>query len=146
MTIIIIAVWLGFLWLLVSVGVFKKWHMWMKLSPIIIWLIVNIIVFLPMAWTAPSGPVTVLSQSVQIAPNVTGVVTEVKVQGGQPLKQGDVLFTIDPTPYQADVDQIKAKLALAKSRLDQKTQLLNKGAGKPVDVQEAQAAVSELTA
>jgi multidrug resistance efflux pump len=146
MVMIIIAIWLGFLWALVSIGVLKKWHMWMKVSPLIIWLAINIIIFLPMAWTAPSGPVTVLSRSVQIAANVSGVVTEVNISGGQPLKQGDVLFKIDPVPYQAEVDEITAKLTLAKTRLGQKTQLLNTGAGKETDVQQAQSSVSQLTA
>jgi multidrug resistance efflux pump len=146
MIMVIIAVWLGFLWILVTVGVFKKWHAWMKLSPIAIWLAVNIVMFLPMAWTAPSGPVTVLSRSVQIAPAVSGMVADVKIKGGGPLKEGDVLFTIDPVPYQAEVDAIKAKLALAKTRLDQKTQLLKTGAGKEVDVQQTQANFDQLTA
>ena len=146
MVMIIIAIWLGFLWVLVSMGVLKKWHTWMKISPLLIWLAVNIVVFLPMMWAAPSGPVTVLSRSVQIAPNVSGVVTEVNVSGGIPLKRGDVLFKIDPVPFQAEVDEITAKLTLAKTRLDQKTQLRNTGAGKETDVQQAQSNVSQFTA
>lgn len=143
---IIIAVWLGFLWVLVSMGILNKWHTWMKISPLFIWLVFQAIVFLPMMWSAPSGPVTVMSRSVQIAPNVSGMVTEVNVSGGVPLKRGDVLFKIDPTPYQAVVDEITAKLELAKTQLDQKTRLLDASAGNKTDVQEAQSNVNQLTA
>lgn len=143
---IIIAIWLGFLWLLVSFGVFKKWRLWMKISPFVIWLAAQFILFFPMAWTAPSGAVTVLTRSVQIAPNVSGQVIEVPVAGGQPLKQGDVLFKIDPTPFQAQVDAIAAQLELAKMRLGQKTKLVGTGAGRETDVQSAEASVGRLTA
>ena len=38
---------------------------------------------------------------------------EVPVEANTPLKQGDVLFRIDPSPYQYTVDQKKAALAEA---------------------------------
>jgi len=49
--------------------------------------------------------------SVPIVPEVEGQVTEVPVQPNVPLKQGDVLFKIDPTPHQLVVDERKAALA-----------------------------------
>jgi multidrug resistance efflux pump len=54
-----------------------------------------------------------------IMPNVKGRVTEVPVQPNVPLKQGDVLFKIDPTPYQYVVDQKKALLAEAETNVKQ---------------------------
>ncbi|WP_371372295.1 HlyD family secretion protein [Thalassotalea aquiviva] len=53
--------------------------------------------------------------SVPIVPNVTGTVKTVDVQANQPVKQGDLLFTIDPTPFQAKVDQLTAQLVDARS-------------------------------
>src|SRR5262245_6317855 len=46
-----------------------------------------------------------------VLPAVRGRVIEVPVQTNKPLKQGDVLFRIDPRPYQYVVDQKKAMLA-----------------------------------
>ena len=46
-----------------------------------------------------------------IVPNVRGLVTEIPVKANQKVKKGAVLFKIDPTPYQAIVDQKKAALA-----------------------------------
>jgi multidrug resistance efflux pump len=47
----------------------------------------------------------------QITPQVRGTVIEVPVAPNTPLKQNDVLFKIDPTPYQLDVDRLEAVLA-----------------------------------
>ena len=46
-------------------------------------------------------------------PVVKGRVIEVPVEPNAPMKQGDVLFKIDPRPYQYVVDQKKALLAEA---------------------------------
>jgi multidrug resistance efflux pump len=63
-----------------------------------------------------------------VLPGVRGRVIEVPVQQNTPLKEGDVLFRIDPKPYQYVVDQKKAALAEAdqnvkqmKASLDQAT-------------------------
>lgn len=51
------------------------------------------------------------SNSVTVSSRVTGVVTQVPVEEGQMVKQGDLLAEIDPRPYQAALDQAAAKLA-----------------------------------
>ncbi len=48
---------------------------------------------------------------VQIVSNVRGTVIEVPVEANAPLKAGDVLFRIDPRPYQIEVDRLRASLA-----------------------------------
>ena len=52
-------------------------------------------------------------------PTVKGRVTEVPVQTNKPLKEGDVLFRIDPRPYQYVVDQKRAMLAEAEQNVKQ---------------------------
>jgi multidrug resistance efflux pump len=54
-----------------------------------------------------------------IMPTVKGRVTEVPVKPNTPLKEGDVLFRIDPRPYQYVVDQKKAMLAEAEQTVKQ---------------------------
>jgi len=54
-----------------------------------------------------------------ILPTVKGRVTEVPVQANTPLKEGDILFRIDPKPFQYVVDQKKAALADAEQQVDQ---------------------------
>jgi len=48
-----------------------------------------------------------------IVPGVSGIVTEVPVQGGAALKAGDVLFRINPEPFQNAVKAKEAALAAA---------------------------------
>lgn len=49
-------------------------------------------------------------QTVQIRPQVSGIVVKAYVQQGQYVKKGDPLYLIDPRPYQAALDQAKATL------------------------------------
>lgn len=51
--------------------------------------------------------------SAPVIPVVGGQVIEVPVTPNHPLKRGDVLFRIDPRPYQYEVDQKRAALAEA---------------------------------
>jgi len=48
--------------------------------------------------------------SVSIRPQITGQITKVHFQEGQEVKSGDELFTIDPRPFQAALNQAQANL------------------------------------
>jgi len=52
-----------------------------------------------------------------VLPTVRGQVTEVPVTANAPLKKGDVLFKLDPRPYQFVVDQKSAALAEAEQNV-----------------------------
>jgi multidrug resistance efflux pump len=54
-----------------------------------------------------------------VLPTVKGRVVEVPVQTNKPLKEGDVLFKIDPKPYQYVVDQKRAMLAESEQNVKQ---------------------------
>jgi multidrug efflux system membrane fusion protein len=49
---------------------------------------------------------------VQVQAQVNGVIITRNFQDGSDVKKGDLLFTIDPRPYQATLDQAKAQNAL----------------------------------
>ncbi|NRD72611.1 HlyD family secretion protein [Shewanella sp. VB17] len=57
--------------------------------------------------------------SVPINPAVRGVVTSVEVKPNVPVKEGDVLFRIDPTPFRAVVKQKQAALLSAEQEVPQ---------------------------
>jgi multidrug resistance efflux pump len=118
MTTVIVLCWVGFLALLVRIGVFKKWALWMKLSPIVVWLLAQIFLLVPMGFDAPSGKAVVFRDSVQIIPPVTGTVIDVPIRSGVHLKKGETLFQIDRFIYQSDVDRLEAKLNLAQQDMD----------------------------
>jgi RND family efflux transporter MFP subunit len=56
--------------------------------------------------------------SVDLRPRVSGYVIAVGFRDGQAVRRGQVLFQIDPRPYQAAEDQAKAGVARAKAALD----------------------------
>ncbi|WP_434642027.1 HlyD family secretion protein [Klebsiella sp. I138] len=57
----------------------------------------------------------VFQRIVQVAPHITtpGHVDKVLAQPNTPMKKGDVLFTVDPRPYQFEVNRLEAALAAA---------------------------------
>jgi membrane fusion protein (multidrug efflux system) len=58
----------------------------------------------------------------QIQPQVTGYIIKQNYREGSPVRKGDVLFEIDPRPFQALLDQAKAQLAQSVAQMG-KTQL-----------------------
>jgi len=98
------------------------------------------------------GTVTPLN-SVTVSSRVAGVVTQVPVKQGQMVKQGDLLAEIDPGPYQAVLDQAKAKQAQdeatlknAQTVLKRLSTLLEKTFETQQDVDNQQAVVNTTTA
>ena len=55
---------------------------------------------------------------VGIAPEVSGRIVDLPVEDNQFVKQGDLLYVIDPRPYQAKLDEAKAKLMIAEKEVD----------------------------
>ena len=51
----------------------------------------------------------VRAQVVQIAPRVSGPLVRVPIQNNQPVKKGDLLFEIDPSTFQANVNLARAQ-------------------------------------
>lgn len=81
-----------------------------KCSPLIFMVVCIIFLIFPMQWGAPSGNVNVFRYVVEIVPNVTGQVIEISAKPLEPMKRGDVLFQIDPQPFQDNVKQLEAAL------------------------------------
>lgn len=65
-------------------------------------------------WSDFSGRLRAVDAA-EIRPEVGGRITEVRFEDGQTVKAGDILFVIDPRPYQAAVDRAKADLASAEA-------------------------------
>ncbi len=121
-------------------------NLFWKISPLLVLLLLLVGLFIPMQWGAPSGPVVVGRHSVQIVPNVSGEVIDVPVTPNIPLKADDVLFRIDPVPFQAQVDALDAQLKFAELQFEQMTQLQRSDAGRAFDVQQREAEVKQLKA
>jgi membrane fusion protein, multidrug efflux system len=57
-------------------------------------------------------------ETVDVKPQVSGRITEVHFTEGQDVKKGDLLFVIDPRPFQADLEQAQAQLQSDSAQLD----------------------------
>ncbi len=61
---------------------------------------------------------TVAREVVSVQPQVSGIITEIHFADGADLKKGDPLFTIDPRPFEAQLNAAQANLAQSKAALD----------------------------
>jgi multidrug resistance efflux pump len=145
MIIAMLCVYLVLLFLLVRFGI-VRFNLFWKVSPFIVLLLLNIGLFIPMGWGAPQGSVLLVRNSVSIVPSVAGEVIDVPVEANKPLKAGDVLFRIDPVPFEAQVKAIEAQLKLSSTRLAQMTQLYERDSGRGFDVEQRQSEVDQLKA
>jgi RND family efflux transporter MFP subunit len=56
-------------------------------------------------------------ESVDIRPRVSGYITEIHFEAGAIIKKGDLLYVIDPRPYQADFDRASAEFERTQAQL-----------------------------
>ena len=68
------------------------------------------------AWNEFSGRLEAIDR-VDIRARVAGAVQQVHFREGSLVKAGDLLFTIDPAPYQAEVARVEAQVAAAQARV-----------------------------
>src|SRR6266849_2417228 len=141
----IMSVYLVLLFALVRLGI-VAFNLFWKASPFIVLLLLNFGLFIPMGWGAPQGDALVVRNSLAIVPSVAGEVIDVPVEANAALKVGDVLFRIDPVPYEAQVKAIEAQLKLSATRLAQMTQLFERDSGRGFDVEQRQSEVDQLKA
>ncbi len=71
-------------------------------------------------WDEFSGRLEAVER-VDVRSRVAGAVQAVHFKEGSLVKQGDLLITIDPAPYAADVDRAEAQVAAAQARVSQAT-------------------------
>jgi multidrug resistance efflux pump len=143
MIVAMLCVYLVLLFVLVRFHVIR-FNLFWKVSPFIVLLLLNLGLFIPMGWGAPQGAALVVRNSVAIVPSVAGEVIDVPVEPNKQIKEGDVLFRIDPVPYQAQVSAIEAQLKLSTTRLAQMTQLYERDSGRGFDVEQRQSEVDQL--
>lgn len=93
----------------------KKWLPWNITSQVIVVTIpvfALTVIILFMNIVAPSShDVRSMNYVVPVVPRVTGQVTEVPIEPNRAIKKGDVLFKLDPTPFEAQVKAAGATLA-----------------------------------
>jgi len=170
---LLLAIYSFFVWL---IFIKFKWLPWNIRSQVIVVLIpvvgMTVLILLLNVFAPSSADVRVIKYVVQVVPQVRGRVVEVPVTGNQYVRKGDILFRIDPTPYELRVKTLEAQLAnaegasrqlneelntarsskeavsarveLARMRVEQYRELAATGAGDAFALQKAQADLREL--
>jgi len=99
----------------------KKWLPWNITSQVIVVTIpifALTVIILFMNIVAPSShDIRAMNYVVPVVPRVTGTVSEVPIEPNRPIKKGDVLFKMDPTPFEATVKAAQATLESNKVKL-----------------------------
>jgi multidrug resistance efflux pump len=96
--------------------------------------------------TPKSTQAVISGRTVDIAPLVSGVVTKVVVNRNEVVKQGSILFEIDPTLFVSKVKDLTAGLALATRRLDQFRQMAEVDATSLFQIEQTEAEITQLEA
>jgi multidrug resistance efflux pump len=153
-------------WLIFFKFKLLPWNITSQVIVVTIPIIMLTVLILFMNICAPSSSdVRAQNYVIPIVPRVTGQVTDVPIEPNRPIKKGDVLFKIDPVPFEAAEkaaeatlrgaqDQLnnatnkKASLTpridLAKKRVEQFTALATAGAGKRADLEQAESDLGNL--
>jgi len=131
MEVLLLGIYCFFVWL---IFIKFKWLPWTTVSQVtvaIIPIVALTILILVLNVVAPSSAdVRVFKYTVPIVSQVRGRVIEVPVEEGNRLvKKDDVLFRVDPTPYQLTVNSLMAQLVGAKGGGEQLREQLRSAQG-----------------
>ncbi|GMW05210.1 MAG: HlyD family secretion protein [Gammaproteobacteria bacterium] len=173
MEVLLLAIYSFFVWLIFIKFKWLPWNTASQVTVVIIPIVGIAALILLLNINAPSSAdVRVVKYVVQVIPQVRGRVIDVPAEGNRPMKKGEVLFRIDPTPYELEVKALEAQLAqsegsanelreqlnvakgntaalrsqidLTRLRVQQYEELSRSGAGNRFDLEKAQADLANL--
>jgi multidrug resistance efflux pump len=87
--------------------------------------------------------VRVVNYVVPVVSQVRGRVIEVPVENTRPVKKGDVLFRIDPTPYENEVNSLAAKLVSDEAKVGADRQRLGETRARLTNAQASERQLGE---
>src|SRR4029079_12859126 len=102
MELILLIIYSVIVWLIFFKFKWLPWNITSQVIVVTIPVIAITILILFMNIVAPSShDVRSMNYVIPIVPRITGQVTEVPIEPNRPIKKGDVLFKIDPVPFEA---------------------------------------------
>ncbi|MDX1376935.1 MAG: HlyD family secretion protein [Burkholderiales bacterium] len=142
MEVILLGIYSFFVWLIFFKFKWLPWNIVSQVTVAIIPIVGLTVLILTLNVVAPSSSdVRVFKYTIPIVSQVRGRVIEVPVVEGNVLvKKGDVLFRVDPTPYQLDVNTLVAQLANTEAA---QRELEESAKGAKAKVAETRAAIAQ---
>lgn len=143
MELLLLGIYAFFAWLVFFKFKWLPWNFVTQAITITIPIVGITILILVLNIVAPSSAdVRVVNYVVPINPPVRGLVIDVPIEPNRPIKKGQVLFKIDPVPYQiavqnaeAQLGQLQVQLITAKATSSNYREELKRATGQKVAVQ-----------
>jgi len=118
MEILLLGIYSFFVWLIFIKFKLLPWTTPYKVAVAIFPVVALTAMILLLNVFAPSShDVRIVKYTVPIVSQVRGRVIEVPVENNRPVKKGDVLFRIDPEPYEIEVRSLQAQLVSAEAKV-----------------------------
>lgn len=112
MEILLLGIYTFFVWLIFFKFKWLPWNIVSQVITITLPIVGLTVLILFLNIVAPSShDIRVVNYVVPINPPVRGLVTEVPIEPNRPIKKGEVLFKVDPTPYEIAVKSYEAQIA-----------------------------------
>jgi multidrug resistance efflux pump len=144
MEIILLGIYSFFVWLIFIKLKLLPWTTPWKVAVAIFPVVAIACLLLLLNIFAPTtSDVRVVNYVVPIVSQVRGRVIEVGVDNNRPVKKGDMLFRIDPTPYQNEVHSLEAKLAADEAKVGADRQRLAEARAKLPDARSTEPQLQE---
>src|SRR5499426_710097 len=144
MEIILLGIYSFFVWLIFIKLKLLPWTTPWKVGVAIFPVVAIACLLLLLNIFAPTtADVRVVRYVVPIVSQVRGRVIEVGVDNNRPVKKGDMLFRIDPTPYQNEVHSLEAKLSSDEAKVGADRQRLSEARAKLTDAQSSEKELHE---
>jgi multidrug resistance efflux pump len=145
MEVLLLGVYAFFVWLVFIKLKWLPWNIGTQVTAAIIPVVgLTALILLLNIFAPSSSDVRVYKYTVQIVSQVRGRVIEVPVEEGNRLvRKGDILFRIDPTPYQLEVNTLEAQLV---GMQGSQGELEEQAKGAQAKIEESQNRAKEIVA
>jgi len=112
MEVLLLAIYAGIVWFVFIKMKWLPWNTGTQVTVVIIPVVALTALVLYLNVVAPSSAdVRIIKYVVNVVPQVRGRVIEVPIEPNRPVRKGDVLFRLDPEPYELAVRALEAQLA-----------------------------------
>jgi len=149
MELLLLGIYSAIIWFIFMKMKWLPWNTGTQVTVVIIPIVALTALILTLNVVAPSSAdVRVIKYVINIVPQVRGRVIDVPVEPNRPVKKGDILFRIDPTPYELTVRALEAQLANAIASSRELNEQLAAATGKVAEtrgaIQQAESRVREV--
>src|SRR4051794_10230118 len=144
MEIILLGIYAAFVWLIFHKFKWLPWNTPWKVAVFIFPVVAIAALLLMLNIIAPTtSDVRVVKYVVPVVSQVRGRVVQVPVENNRAVKKGDLLFAIDPTPYENEVASLTAQYASAQARVNADREKLSELGAKLADAHSDESSLKE---